>query len=166
MAEKAVAEKIAHPDSYNHFVAEEARWSAFVISKINVGTALNKSSGALEDKYIIENWTACARRRHARQLHPEFPKNPLRDENFEFRDVLGAAYEYLIKFFADSAGKKAGEFYTPADIVRTLVEIVEPQPGVSVCTIARDRFRFFETTNWRTCDRLTNVRRDYARSAP
>jgi len=61
-----------------------------------------------------------------------FEKIPLRDENFEFPDLLGAAYEYLIKFFADSAGKKAGEFYTPADVVRTLVEIVEPQPHMSV----------------------------------
>jgi type I restriction enzyme M protein len=61
-----------------------------------------------------------------------FEKIPLRDENFEFPDLLGAAYEYLIKFFADSAGKKAGEFYTPADVVRTLVEIVDPQPHMSV----------------------------------
>ena len=61
-----------------------------------------------------------------------FEKIPLRDENFEFPDLLGAAYEYLIKFFADSAGKKAGEFYTPADVVRTLVEIVAPQPHMSV----------------------------------
>ena len=35
-----------------------------------------------------------------------FEKIPLRDENFEFPDLLGAAYEYLIKQFADSAGKK------------------------------------------------------------
>ena len=61
-----------------------------------------------------------------------FEKIPLRDENFEFPDLLGAAYEYLIKYFADSAGKKAGEFYTPADVVRTLVEIVDPQPGMSI----------------------------------
>jgi type I restriction enzyme M protein len=61
-----------------------------------------------------------------------FEKIPLRDENFEFPDLLGAAYEYLIKFFADSAGKKAGEFYTPAEVVRTLVEVVDPQPGMSV----------------------------------
>jgi len=61
-----------------------------------------------------------------------FEKIPLRDENFEFPDLLGAAYEYLIKFFADSAGKKAGEFYTPADVVRTLVEIVDPRPGMSI----------------------------------
>ena len=61
-----------------------------------------------------------------------FEKIPLRDEDFEFPDLLGAAYEYLIKYFADSAGKKAGEFYTPADVVRTMVEIVDPQPGMSV----------------------------------
>ena len=61
-----------------------------------------------------------------------FEKIPLRDENFEFPDLLGAAYEYLIKYFADSAGKKGGEFYTPADVVRTLVEIVEPQDGMSI----------------------------------
>lgn len=60
-----------------------------------------------------------------------FERIPLRDENFEFPDLLGAAYEYLIKYFADSAGKKAGEFYTPADVVRTLVEIVEPEAGMS-----------------------------------
>jgi type I restriction enzyme M protein len=61
-----------------------------------------------------------------------FEKIPLRDENFEFPDLLGAAYESLIKWFADSAGKKAGEFYTPAEVVRTLVEIVDPQPHMSV----------------------------------
>jgi type I restriction enzyme M protein len=43
-----------------------------------------------------------------------FEEIPLRDENFEFLDLLGAVYEYLIKLFADSAGKKAGEFYPGA----------------------------------------------------
>jgi len=37
---------------------------------------------------------------------------------FEFPDLIGAAYEYLIGQFADSAGKKGGEFYTPRDVVR------------------------------------------------
>jgi type I restriction enzyme M protein len=62
----------------------------------------------------------------------DFEAIPLRDENFEFPDLLGAAYEYLIKYFADSAGKKAGEFYTPASVVRAMVEIVEPQAGMSI----------------------------------
>lgn len=56
----------------------------------------------------------------------------LSGENFEFPDLLGAAYEYLIKYFADSAGKKGGEFYTPAEVVRLMVQIIEPKEGESV----------------------------------
>ena len=61
-----------------------------------------------------------------------FEKIPLKDEDFEFPDLLGAAYEWLIKYFADSAGKKAGEFYTPAEVVRVCVEIADPQPNMMV----------------------------------
>lgn len=43
-------------------------------------------------------------------------------------DVLGRAYEYLIKQFADDAGAKAGEFFTPPEVVDTLVRILEPRP--------------------------------------
>ena len=113
--------------------------------KTNVGSYLNKALEALEDanhealqdvlKHINFN-----RKIGQRTLDDDtlanfiqnFEKIPLRDENFEFPDLLGAAYEYLIKYFADSAGKKAGEFYTPAEVVRCLVEMVEPQPGMSV----------------------------------
>ena len=51
------------------------------------------------------------------------------NDNFEFPDLLGAAYEYLIKYFADSAGKKGGEFYTPAEVVRLLVQLTKPEAG-------------------------------------
>ena len=61
--------------------------------------------------------------------HFNQPQFVLVNDNFEFPDLLGAAYEYLIKFFADSAGKKGGEFYTPAEVVRLLVQIVKPQAG-------------------------------------
>ena len=46
--------------------------------------------------------------------------------------MLGAAYEYLIKDFADSAGKKGGEFYTPSQVVRLLVRLIKPQEGMHV----------------------------------
>lgn len=113
--------------------------------KTNVGTYLNKALAALEEanldtledvlKHINFNKKIGQRTLDDDTLADfvqNFQKIPLRDENFEFPDLLGAAYEYLIKFFADSAGKKAGEFYTPADVVRVLVEIVDPQPGMSV----------------------------------
>jgi type I restriction enzyme M protein len=47
-------------------------------------------------------------------------------------DVLGRAYEYLIKQFADDAGAKAGEFFTPPEVVDLLIRILEPQPGEAV----------------------------------
>lgn len=56
----------------------------------------------------------------------------LTNDNFEFPDLLGAAYEYLIKYFADSAGKKGGEFYTPNEVVRLLVHLLKPQEGNSI----------------------------------
>jgi type I restriction enzyme M protein len=47
-------------------------------------------------------------------------------------DMLGQGYEYLLKNFADESGKKAGEFFTPREVVHLLVGILEPQPGESV----------------------------------
>ena len=47
-------------------------------------------------------------------------------------DILGQAYEYLIKKFADSTNKKAGEFYTPRSVVRLMVNILDPQAGETI----------------------------------
>jgi type I restriction enzyme M protein len=48
-------------------------------------------------------------------------------------DVIGNAYEYLIKHFAASGGQKAGEFYTPPEISDLIAELLDPQPGDSIC---------------------------------
>ena len=47
-------------------------------------------------------------------------------------DVLGDAYEYLIKKFADATNKKAGEFYTPRSVVRLLIEMLDPKEGETI----------------------------------
>jgi type I restriction enzyme M protein len=65
-------------------------------------------------------------------LIQHFNKMKLQDDNLEFPDLMGAAYEYLIKHFADSAGKKAGEFYTPNEIVKLLVNILEPAENAEI----------------------------------
>lgn len=149
MAERLIAKKLADPDQYatenTFFVPPEAHWSKIRHLKTNVGSGLNKALEALEDANVdslqdVLKHINFNRKIGQRTLDDDtlanfvqnFEKIPLRDENFEFPDLLGAAYEYLIKFFADSAGKKAGEFYTPADVVRTLVEIVDPQPHMSI----------------------------------
>jgi type I restriction enzyme M protein len=56
----------------------------------------------------------------------------LRGEDFEFPDMIGAAYEYLIKEFADSAGSKGGEFYTPRAVVRMMVELARPHARMKI----------------------------------
>lgn len=67
-----------------------------------------------------------------RELIRHFNKMNLQDDNLEFPDLMGAAYEYLIKHFADSAGKKAGEFYTPTEVVKLLVNMLEPGEDAEV----------------------------------
>src|SRR5699024_10605277 len=45
------------------------------------------------------------------------------------RDLLGEVYEYFLEKFARAEGKRGGEFYTPAGVVRVLVEMLEPTSG-------------------------------------
>ena len=48
-------------------------------------------------------------------------------------DVIGNAYEHLIKNFAAGSGKSAGEFYTPPEVSDLMAELVDPQSGDEVC---------------------------------
>lgn len=50
-------------------------------------------------------------------------------EKGDTRDILGRTYEYCLAKFAEAEGKNAGEFYTPACVVKTLVEVIEPYQG-------------------------------------
>lgn len=143
------------------FVPKRARWNegwvdlsvtppvmrpALKHVKDNVGTALNKALAALEDanpealQDVLKETINFNRKIGQSTLDDDtladfiqnFDKIPLHDDDFEFPDLLGAAYEFLIKHFADSAGKKAGEFYTPAEVVRVCVEICDPKEGMRV----------------------------------
>ena len=57
------------------------------------------------------------------------PRLDLRPSRVGNLDVIGNAYEYLIAKFAAGAGKKAGEFYTPAEVSELIAELVNPQAG-------------------------------------
>ena len=61
------------------------------------------------------------------------PKLDLRPSRTGNMDVIGNAYEYLIARFAAGAGKKAGEFYTPAEVSELLAELLNPKPGERIC---------------------------------
>ncbi len=71
-------------------------------------------------------------------------------------DVMGDAYEFLIKKFADLSKKNAGEFYTPRSIVKLLVKLLNPQPGNSVYDPACGTGgMLIEAINYINNDRLT-----------
>jgi type I restriction enzyme M protein len=57
------------------------------------------------------------------------PRLDMRPSRIGGLDVIGNAYEYLIGKFAAGAGKKGGEFYTPAEVSRLLAMLLDPQPG-------------------------------------
>lgn len=132
-------QKETYKDTF--FVPKEARWENIKYLSTDIGRALDMALAQLEEanidrlKWVLKsnimfNKTQNDKRvlndSKLKDLIDHFNTVDLINENFEFPDLLGAAYEYLIKYFADSAWKKAGEFYTPAEVVRLLVQIVKP----------------------------------------
>ncbi len=61
------------------------------------------------------------------------PELNLRPSRVGSLDVIGNAYEYLIKLFAAGGGQKAGEFYTPPEVSDLIAEILDPQEGDTIC---------------------------------
>ena len=76
-----------------------------------------------------------ARQRNTRLRHllEDLVELDLRPEAVGHMDVIGDVYEYLIARFAANAGKKAGEFYTPAEVSETLARLLAPKPGARIC---------------------------------
>ena len=68
-----------------------------------------------------------------KNLLGDFSYLDLQPSHLEGNDIIGDAYEYLISRFAGDAGKKAGEFYTPAEVSTLLAKLVDPQPGNRIC---------------------------------
>lgn len=105
---------------------------------INIGDLLNKALAGIEESNasldgVLEHIDFTRKvgqskipDQKLRQLITHFGEVRLRNSDFEFPDLLGAAYEYLIAEFADSAGKKGGEFYTPRSVVRLMVHLLKP----------------------------------------
>jgi type I restriction enzyme M protein len=131
------------PDNYSFYVPDKAHWSYLKTLTQNLGEQINIANEALEernpeslesvltavdfnDKDRLPDVTLSA-------LIAHFSKISLTNRDLENPDVLGDAYEYLIAQFADDAGKKGGEFYTPKEVVTLLVEILDPKEKMRIC---------------------------------
>ena len=145
---EALEKGLESESSYNFFVPIRARWENIRHLKKEIGDELKKAFEALEDsnsetlegvlKPIDFNKTLGKNNKRITdkdlvELITHFDKVVLTDDNLEFPDLLGSAYEYLIKYFADSAGKKGGEFYTPRTVVKLLVNILDPAEDAEIC---------------------------------
>ena len=158
---KLLKELLEDKTSYGEtfFVPVRARWHESWIDedggevpalkdlKQDIGNMLNKALAAVEDENDalagvlnnninyneVKGKTKIPDQKWKDLLdHFNQPQFVLVNDNFEFPDLLGAAYEYLIKYFADSAGKKGGEFYTPGEVVRLLVQLIKPRAGMQI----------------------------------
>ena len=132
-----VEDKDAYAEVNVFFVPPSARWKVIATSsrKEEIGTVIDNAMRAIEK----EN----------KRLKDILPKNYARDEldkrrlgnvvdlftNIKMiehgtdKDILGRTYEYCLAKFAEQEGKRAGEFYTPSCVVRTLVEVLQPFKG-------------------------------------
>ncbi len=152
-AEKLIADGVSKrvawtdPDEHQFFVPDRARWGAIRAAAANIGETLNKACAALEEQnsalegvlagidYNDERKLGDARNRDTvlARLVRHFSEVSLRNDRLAEPDLLGRAYEYLIEQFADDAGKKGGEFYTPRMVVKLIVELLAPAAGMRVC---------------------------------
>lgn len=135
------------PDEHQFFVPKRARWKDIAKLTKDIGDALNKACGALEDaNATLEgvllgiDFNDSRRLGDGKQrdsiLHRligHFSELSLRNADLSEPDMLGRAYEFLIERFADDAGKKGGEFYTPHSVVELITELLDPEDGMRIC---------------------------------
>jgi type I restriction enzyme M protein len=135
------------PDFHQFFVPPRARWDRLGKVTQNIGEELNKACAALEEAnttleglllgidFNDERRLGDGRQRDnlLHQLILHFSEIDLTNRSFSEPDMLGRAYEFLIERFADDAGKKGGEFYTPQRVVELLVALLDPEEGMRVC---------------------------------
>lgn len=131
------------PDNYSFYVPEKAHWSYLKTLTQNFGEAINKANDAIEEANpeMLEDVLSTGDFNDKDRLPDailsaliaHFSKIQLGNRDLENLDILGDAYEYLIAQFADDAGKKGGEFYTPKEVVTLLVEILDPKEKMRIC---------------------------------
>lgn len=147
------ATKIAETDADEYtrgsfFIPKTARWAELMKHGENRAEQIDKALRAIEDQNseylegVLAGVAFNDERRFGdakemdgfmQRLLTHFDKVKLGNRNLAEPDVLGNAYEYLVERFAETAGKKGGEFRTPKEVVRLLVELLAPEDGMRIC---------------------------------
>jgi type I restriction enzyme M protein len=142
---RKVAEKLVNADHglVRFYLPKKARWGEIASQTAGLGEILTDAvrSAARENPPLHDvidvvdfNATSSGQRivsdDHLRSLIQALGRQPLGTHEVE-PDVLGRAYEYLLRKFAEP-GASAGEFYTPREVGILMARLIEPQPGARV----------------------------------
>ncbi len=128
------------PEEHRFHIPDNGFWGNIRKRSTNIGEHLNRAFREIEDanlrlQGVFQDVDFNNKERFPdsilEKLLQHFDKLRMRHADVP-ADVLGNAYEYLISKFADDAGKKGGEFYTPKEVVRLIVECLEPKEGMSI----------------------------------
>jgi type I restriction enzyme M protein len=129
-------------DEHQFFVPERARWLHLQSISQDIGAAINHAFELLEEENATLQGVLATIDFNDKERLPDstiskliqhFAAIDLSNANLSEPDMLGRAYEYLIKQFADDAGKKGGEFYTPSKVVELIVKLIKPEEGMRIC---------------------------------
>lgn len=129
------------PEFHRFEIPKDCHWNDVREQTTNVGLAIEKALRGIEqvNQHVLYGIFGDAQWSNKNKLSDKllidliehFSQYSLSNSNVE-ADILGQAYEYLIKHFADLTNKKAGEFYTPRSVVHLLGLILDPQQGESI----------------------------------
>lgn len=133
-------ELAALPDNYRFVLPKGCRWQDALALHENVGAGLQTIFDRIQEANpeMLAGIFGDVQWANKEKLPEPALTNVLDvfsslklDPELVSHDLLGNAYEYLLKNFADESGKKAGEFFTPRTVVRLLSEILDPQENES-----------------------------------
>jgi type I restriction enzyme M protein len=138
------SQKEAYENKNRHyfFVLKDARWSVLCSASENIGEIIDHVCRIIERENpdldgVLTNTKYNDKRKYPddklRKLISHFNSPRLRNSDLENEDIFGDAYEYLLEQFADETKKSGGNFFTPREVVRLLVSIVEPKERMSIC---------------------------------
>ncbi|MBI5378482.1 MAG: type I restriction-modification system subunit M [Thaumarchaeota archaeon] len=144
LLKKGKTEKQIHSQKFLHdfFITHEARWSVLSDAAKNIGEEIDAVCKIIEKENpsldgVLTNTKYNDKRKYPddklKSLISHFNQPRLRNSDLEKEDIFGDAYEYLLENFADEIKKKGGEFFTPREVVKLLVNLVEPKEGMKIC---------------------------------
>ena len=137
------SEKEANQDfRHDFFVPKDARWDKLSTVRSKVGEKIDEICRLIEKtnpklEGVLTNTKYSDPRKYPddnlANLISHFNSPRLRNSDLEKEDIFGDAYEYLLEQFADATKKKGGEFFTPREVVKLLVNLIEPKEGMKIC---------------------------------